>query len=222
VIYAYGICEPVVAAPPPDRRGLGGATLRVLERDGLAAVYSRHRSLRPEPAPRLVLTHERVVEAIMARGAVLPLRFGMQLVREEALAAVLAARRVEMLRGLDYVRGRVEMGLRVIPAHPPDPNSDRRERSGRDYLLARVCEHRQAQWAAREVHAPLDALATASVVRDRAAPPAVLVAAYLVDAGAVEDFRRHAQSIAARHEDMQIHLTGPWPPYSFVDGVKQE
>jgi hypothetical protein len=114
------------------------------------------------------------------------------------------------------------MGLRVIPAPPPDPNLDRRERSGRDYLLARVCEHRQAQWAARELHAPLDGLAAASVVRDRAAPPAVLVAAYLVDAVAVEDFRRHAQSIAARHEDMQIHLTGPWPPYSFVDGEKNK
>jgi Gas vesicle synthesis protein GvpL/GvpF len=221
VIYAYGICEPAAAAPPPDRRGLGGATLRALERDGLAAVYSRHRSLRPHPDPKFVLTHERVVEAIMARGAVLPLRFGTRLEREEALSAVLAERRVEMLRRLQYVRGHLEMGLRVIPARHPDPQSVRRERSGRDYLLARVREHREAQWAARELHAPLDALAAASIVRDRAAPPAVLVAAYLVDRGAVDEFRSRARNNAAGHEDMQVHVTGPWPPYSFVGGQEQ-
>lgn len=220
MIYAYGICEPTVAAPPPSRRGLGGAALRVLERDGLAAIYSRHRSLRPQPAPALVLTHERVVEAIMARGAVLPLRFGTQLDREEALSAVLAERRVEMLRGLGYVKGRVEMGLRVIPARPPGHPRRRGESSGRDYLLARVCEHREAQLAAREMHTPLAALAAASVVRDRAAAPAILVASYLVDADAVEHFRGLAEGIAARHKTMQIHLTGPWPPYSFVAGHK--
>lgn len=158
----------------------------------------------------------------MARGAVLPLRFGMQLEREEALSAVLAERHLEMLRGLRYVRGHVEMGLRVIPAHHPDQDPVRRERSGRDYLLARVREHREAQWAARELHAPLDALAAASVVRDRAAPPAVLVAAYLVETGGVGEFRNRARKIAAGHEDMQIHLTGPWPPYSFVDGEEQK
>jgi Gas vesicle synthesis protein GvpL/GvpF len=217
VIYAYAISEPAVAAPPPNRSGLGGAQLRVLEHDGLAVVYSRHRLLHPQPRTDLVQTHERVIEAIMARGPVLPLRFGARFEREEALSEVLAERRSELLRGLAYVRGRIEMGLRVTPISAAHDGRRWPTRSGRDYLLARVSEHRQGERAARDVHAPLAELSVASHVRKRPAPPAVLVASYLVEEGLVDAFRRCAERIAAAApEDPQISVTGPWPPYSFT------
>ena len=75
MIYAYGICEASGTPSPVDRRGLGGTKLRTLQLDGLAAVYSCHRSFRPQPSRELILSHEHVVEAMMARGPVLPLRF---------------------------------------------------------------------------------------------------------------------------------------------------
>jgi hypothetical protein len=216
VIYAYGICEPDAADPPPGRRGLGGATLRTLESDGLAAVYSRHRSLRTQPSPELVLAHERVLEAVMERGPVLPMRFGTELEGEERLAAVLAERHDELARALERVRGHVEMGLRVLPARDR-PGGGRDGQSGRDYLMARVADRRRAERAARELHAPLAELAGASGVRDRPAPPALLVSSYLVESGGVERFRARAAELAARHDDLQIAVTGPWPPYSFTD-----
>ena len=216
MIYAFGICEPPAAEPPPRRGGLGGATLRTLQREGVAAVYTRHRSLRPRPSQELVLAHERVIEAVMARGTVLPLRFGTQLEAEERLAAVLAERRDQLLRALDRVRGRVELGLRVLPARGSRPDGGGSEGSGRAYLLGLVDEHRRAERAAREVHVPLTALAAASCLRDRPAPPAVLVAAYLVDSARVSEFRTRAEELAAHHEDLQVFVTGPWPPYSFT------
>jgi hypothetical protein len=222
VIYAYGICEPGAASPPPPRRGLGGARLRALESDGLAAVYSRHRSLRPRPSPELVLAHERVVEAIMARGPVLPLRFGTQLEREEELGAALAERRDELVRALERVRGHVELGLRVIPERGSKPDLDTREQTGRAYLLARAAEHRRANEAARDLHGPLAELAAESLVRERPAPPAILVATYLVDASRVAEFRARADELAARHGHLQVMVTGPWPPYNFVEEEPRE
>jgi hypothetical protein len=216
VIYAYGICEPAAASPPPPRRGLGGATLRALQSDGLAAVYSRHRSLRPQPSPELVLAHERVVEAIMARGPVLPMRFGTQLEREELLADALVERRDELLDALERVRGHVELGLRVIPHPDSKPGGDAGERTGRTYLLARAAEHRRANEAARDLHGPLAELAAAELVREHAPPPAILVATYLVDAGRVAEFRARANELAASQEDLHVVVTGPWPPYNFA------
>jgi Gas vesicle synthesis protein GvpL/GvpF len=213
LIYAYGICEPAVAAVSRRCRGLGGATLRALESNGVAAVYSRHRSLRPRPTPEFVLAHERVVEAIMRHGDVLPLRFGTQLESEERLAAALAERREELLRALERVHGYVELGLRVISERGSD--SPQTQQSGRAYLLVRTAQHRRADQAAREIHTPLASLAVASVVRERPAAPAVLVAAYLVDHSRVNEFRARAQKLAARQEQLQVVVTGPWPPYNF-------
>jgi hypothetical protein len=216
VIYAYVICEPAAAVASSRHLGLNGAKLRALKRHGVAAVYSRHRSLQPRPTPELVMAHERVVEAIMVGGTVLPLRFGTQFEDEERLAAVLGERRDELLHALDRVRGQVELGLRVSRRRDSESAGAAGEGSGREYLLARVDEHRRAERAAREFHMPLAALANASVVRDHAAPPAILVAAYLVDAGRVTDFRRRGHELAAREEALQVAVTGPWPPYSFV------
>jgi hypothetical protein len=215
VIYAYGICEPAVTAPTLPRRGLGGARLRALDRGGLAAVYSRHRSLRPRPTPQLVLAHERVVEAVMARGAVLPLRFGTELEREEELAAVLSSRREELLQSLERVRGKAELGVRMIPEHP-DPGSRAAEPTGRGYLLARVREHHHDQQAIREVHGALVALSAASCIRDPPRPPAILVASYLVDSERIAEFRRQADQVARDQSGVRVMVTGPWPPYSFA------
>lgn len=222
MIYAYGICEPATASPPPSRRGLGGATLRALETDALAAVYSRHRALQPRPSPELVLAHERVVEAIMARGPMLPLRFGAQLHGEEQLTAVLRERRDELLRAIDRVRGHVELGLRVIPEPGSKPHPEKAGRSGRAYLLALAAERRRADQAARELHAPLAELAADSMVRERAAPPAILVAAYLVDVDRVADFRARADELGAKRKDLQVVVTGPWPPYNFASEESHE
>lgn len=215
MIYAYGICDPAIRSPTLRRRGLGGATLRAFERDGLAVIYSRHRSLRPRPVRKLVMDHERVVEAIMARGPVLPLRFGTQLEREEELEAVLAARHDELLRSLERVRGKVEVGLRVIP---PKPTVDRRGggATGRAYLLARVRAHRRDREAIRELHPPLVSLSEATCIRQPQDGRASFVAAYLVDSARVDEFRRKADELAKRHVGIRVIVTGPWPPYSFA------
>jgi hypothetical protein len=162
-----------------------------------------------------VLHHERVVEAIMATRAVLPLRFGTQLEHEEQLTALLAARGGELTRSLERVRGKTELGVRVIPVPPPSGGGDD-ESTGRGYLLARVDAHRQRQDALRDVHAALGALAEASCIRQPGAAPAILVAAYLVDSERVTEFRRQAHRLVGRPPGTRMMVTGPWPPYSFA------
>jgi hypothetical protein len=216
MIYAYAICEPTAADPPPGGVGLSGARLRVLESDGLGAIYSRHRARFVRPSTNLVLKHQRVVQRVMAGGPVLPLRFGTQLETEQQLARELAQRRQKLLCALDRVRGHVELGLRVFVERDRETDTEPETLSGRDYLLARVGNHAHARILQHELHAPLARLATANVLRTRAASPAILVAAYLVDAGAVAEFRRRANELAEQQTHAHVLITGPWPPYSFA------
>jgi hypothetical protein len=231
MVHAYAICS-TDALGPGRRRGLGGAALNVVACDDLAAVYSRHRTLRPAPTAANVLVHERVVEAVMEHGPALPFRFATRLESPARLAGVLEERHDELRAALERVRGRVEMGVRVLPrvglgdwasaasdaagaaALPPaQPAPDR----GRRYLLARAALRRRADQAARELHRPLAEVAVASVLSDRPRAPATLVAAYLVDKARVESFRERFAELAAALPGCEVFLSGPLPPYNFVD-----
>jgi len=214
VIYVYAIREVEAAPPAPEQRGLGATRLRVMECDGIAAVFSRHRTLRPRPVPTMMWSHEAVVEHLMRRGPVLPLRFGTMLGDERALRAILRERREDLASGLERVRGRVELSVRVLGA--PAAERPQTKDGGRAYLMARREAYRRAERAAGEVHKPLAALAHDARLRAPAPPPAILAAAYLVDRPRVGAFKARVGALAAARADASIVGTGPWPPYSFV------
>lgn len=214
MIYVYAIGEARTLEPDSAERGLGDARLHVLAHDGLAAVFSRHRTLRPEPKPDSLWRHEAVVERLMAQAPVLPLRFGTMLRGEEELGTFLRESGDELAEGLERVRGRVELGVRVLGEPPRERPVG--ERSGRDYLMARRDAHHRAERTAGEVHEPLAAVAHEARLRSPGAPPAILAGAYLVDRGAVDAFKARVSTLAAARVDVSIVCTGPWPPYSFV------
>src|SRR4051794_18233492 len=177
--YVYAVIEADAPSPP--------ATLYAVRHGALAAVVADHAT--PQPTPEALRRHEAVVEGLMARGPVLPLRFGGV---TDDVAGWLAAREDELAPLLDRVRGAVELGVRG-----GDDAGAGAPASGTDYLLRRVADE--------HVHAPLAALARASVRRRRPH-----VGAYLVDRDVVDRF--HAR---VRELDRRLVCTGPWPPYSF-------
>jgi Gas vesicle synthesis protein GvpL/GvpF len=214
MIYVYAISEPRPMLQAPEQRGLGGARLRLLRCSGIAAVFSRHRTLRPRPSPETLWSHEAVVRQLMAKGAVLPLRFGTVLDGEHALRGILVERHAEFAQGLERVRGHVELGVRVLGA--PARERPQGQGSGRAYLMALHAAHHRTERTARELHEPLAAMAYDARLRPPAAPPTILAAAYLVDRGRVDAFRAHVSALNAERDDVSIACTGPWPPYSFV------
>jgi hypothetical protein len=45
----------------------------------------------------------------------------------------------------------------------------------------------------------------------------VLNGIYLLDADRAAEFASVARQFAAEHATLRVEITGPWPPYSFVD-----
>jgi gas vesicle protein GvpL/GvpF len=212
VIYLYGVAE--AGAKTPDCQGLDGAPVGVVEVGRLAGLYSRHERGRFDPAPAALWSHDRMVEAAMRNGAVLPARFGTTFGDVEALGAVLAAEHDRLSGQLEDVRGCVELAVRVsLP-----PSSIPRPRNGREYVSARLTRDRASRAAAERTLVPLQAHALRSHRPSQTSERGELTASYLVRAEAVEGFADQVKVLAQRHSELAVSCTGPWPPYSFVGG----
>jgi hypothetical protein len=223
MIWVYAICDRP-ELQPPRRRGLAQAPLDGIAEGPLLAVFTSHVHSPSEPALDALWVHERVVDRLMAEHTVLPMRFGTRLEDVEQLRQVLRERRAAFTTALDRVRGRVELGVRAlaaapavtasgdpVPALPPGPPL-----TGRDYLLGKLRNGRQAEDAAQALHEPLVALSVEARRQAPRSPQELLRASYLVDRAVVARFRATVERLQRAHPEAGILCTGPWPAYSFV------
>lgn len=217
MIWVYAIAErPDV--PLPAVTGLAGAALEGVRGGGLVAVASRHTDDCEASDVEALWAHETVVERLMARRAVLPMRFGSRFGDVAALHHALTGRHDELLAALDRVRGRVELAVRAVASGPVPVQPTAQRVTGERYVRARLEARDRAEAAGSALHARLAALAVAERRRPRRESRELLRAAYLVERPAVAEFRALAQRLQRERPDAALLCTGPWPPYSFVDG----
>jgi hypothetical protein len=198
--------------------GVAGTTTRNIRHRDLGAVVSPVADTRFEVGEEAMWAHEAVVEQLMARGPVLPMRFGTALPDDETVVELLSSRRDGFLEALDRVRGAVELGVRaVVDVDPETRGPAETPRSGSDYLLGRLQEQRDADALGRRVHEPLAELARESTLRVAYDGHVRVRASYLVDASRIDRFRARVLELEREGETGVISCTGPWPPYSFVE-----
>jgi hypothetical protein len=209
VIEVYAITDRPGAPLPPLGR------LELAAHGGIAGVYAQIDPEQGRASAEALWHHERLLEALMADRAVLPMRYGTVLADESQLRRVLAERSKEFSRLLHTVRGRVELALRMLPPES-EGVADEQARSGREYMEARVRRRREGEEAIALLR-PLDRIADACRTPGTAAD-GVARRSYLVERERVEHFTALVQQLQAAHADLRMTCTGPWPPYSFVSG----
>ncbi|MDX6656089.1 MAG: Gas vesicle synthesis protein GvpL/GvpF, partial [Solirubrobacteraceae bacterium] len=69
------------------------------------------------------------------------------------------------------------------------------------------------------LHEPLAAVAVAARRWPQRSPEELLRTSYLVDQPAVAQFRGAVESLQREHPETALLCTGPWPAYSFVEGL---
>jgi hypothetical protein len=182
--------------------------------------------------------HHEVLTAIADAGPLLPVRLVTVYRGDEQVREMLRDRAGEFAGLLVRMSGRKEWGVKVYAvgqatADRPDSAAERRadeetERPGTAYLKRRgkTLRGRETAWRravdrAGQIDAVLSRIAVATR-HHRAQDPRlsgradlmVLNSAYLVDEGRTGDFT--ATAVAMREDDLDVQLTGPWPPYSFT------
>jgi Gas vesicle synthesis protein GvpL/GvpF len=236
-LYVYCLSDEVTEEELARLRGLGGEPARLFAHAGLAAVVS---SFEEEPVPvtrEHVLAHSRLNSQLLARTTPLPFRFGT-LVTEERLAAYMGGRGVALREALAFVRGCVEMGVKLMwdaaaeaRAAESEGDADGEQGpaagGGTAFLLAKRRALRGDEGLRRradELAAWLDGrvsdLARATRARVRPSESLVVRAAHLVGRERVGEYRERLRAIRQERPGLRFLTSGPWPPYSFSDEIK--
>jgi hypothetical protein len=233
----YGI---VPAETPLDGvpTGIGGAPVGRVVAGGLAALVSPVEGEDLHATRRDLLSHAAVLEHAVAAGPVLPLRFGIVLRDEEAVAEELLEARHDELSALlerferlvelrvkgfyveeavlreivrsDRTIARLNEATRGIPEAALHPQ---RIRLGE--AVARALEARREN-DGRAILARLRPLAE-EVVVDESDATIAFAASFLVDRGHVEAFDRAMDELARAHDGLiTFKYLGPLAPHSFV------
>jgi hypothetical protein len=187
--------------------------------------------------------HEAVLEAALARSAVVPLRLCTVFAGEEQVRAMLARERGVLGDALERLDGRTEWGVKAyadrgaiereaLKRSVDDDDEVAEMSAGTAYMNRRRAEARAREeveeiadeWA-RTMHARLAAIATEALLNPLQRPELsghdgemFLNGVYLVSDAEVPGFRAAVAALADEFDrrGVEIDLTGPWPAYNFV------
>ncbi|RKH17019.1 GvpL/GvpF family gas vesicle protein [Corallococcus sp. CA047B] len=224
--YVYAILR-AAGGWEPELAGLGTSPVRTVREDDLVALVSDAAGLRVAPTRSHLLTHQRVADAVLREHTVVPVAFGTVLPSEERVREVLRTAHAPLVRALDVLEGRVELGLKVychrdaltrrleeeapeLARRPSEPEEDHEQRME----LALLERTTRDMGVLRDGLGPLVAAAHESAPLGERM---LLNAAFLVDRAAVAAFEARLRTLAARTEVYAYRFSGPWPGYSFVD-----
>jgi Gas vesicle synthesis protein GvpL/GvpF len=239
--YLYGIVE---RAQPSgvDARGLDGTSrVRVVASGDLGAVVSAHttasnlHALPRESLLKDLVAYQRVVERVMRRQSVLPVRFGTQLQSAGEARDLVSQNRTTLSEAFARMRGMTELEVAATweigcvlqeIGHDPavvsareaielrgDPTLEDRLQFGR--LVESHIELRRAA-IRRRVLDTLEPLASSTATHALVDERLVMNEAFLISAGDLPEFERQVHGLDALFDgQIDFRIVGPLPPYTF-------
>jgi hypothetical protein len=183
--------------------------------------------------------HEAVVEELACGQAIVPMKLFTLFTTDARALAHMAKIRRRLERVLDRVEGCEEWGLRVYfdERRAMDAAAKRAHReaaglaTGAGFLFFKKRRQEAQEGAVAEAREDAESLfdalgRRAKDARQRAPMQGagarlLLDAFFLVSRGKIAGFRAAAKKSAAKIErpGLEVRLSGPWPPYSFVGGA---
>lgn len=154
------------------------------------------------PIDDIAIQHHRdVISAYALRGPVLPAPTGVVFRSEEAVHSWLELHSGALSEALSFVENRVAGRVHISRA-----NTAEAQGAGLD-IDGVAAESLRALRAAAVATLPLRADRSAGIV---------MTAAFLVEQDLWEQFKAEVDALAKRSSGVTYALTGPWPPYDFV------
>ena len=222
-LYAYCLCADLDTFDK-SVTGVSGAEVRVLKIEGIAVLVSECDAI---PTNREnALAHAAVVRSVLDRTTPMPFRFGT-LATEQQLRSFVATNKRAIANKLAHLRGCVEMDLKTTwQSSNPSPNKPnpaagpgtafllekRRELVGDDQALAERAE------LSTFFRTELGSLIKDEKIGLQPSEKTNLTRVYhLVESARIKEYRARVEELRAQRPELQLDLSGPWPPYSFAN-----
>ncbi|MFE0136379.1 GvpL/GvpF family gas vesicle protein [Streptomyces sp. NPDC059037] len=235
--YVYGIAACSHPSLPVGMDGVGKPPhpVRVIKEGELAAVVSdAPDGLRPKR--NNLLAHQKVLNEAAAAGAVLPMRFGSLAPDDAAVTSVLAERAEHYHERLRTLAGKAEYNIK---ASHDEAAALHRVMAENQELRALAEANRAAGGGSYEQRLRLGEMVVAAVkgreaedavqLRRALEPAAEAVSAgpdstgwlanvsFLVERASAEEFLGAVQEVRETLPHVELRVSGPLPPYSFVE-----
>jgi hypothetical protein len=239
VVWVYAVAAHLDPGQLSGLTGVGGEPVRAVAEAGLSAVVGSvdAAAFGDSSFPNLLAdvasietigrAHHQVVASVGSDGPVVPLRLATVYPDDVVVRALLAAHRADLAELLQSFSGTQEWGMKVY-LEPADGEA----RGGPGAAApaeqggppGQEPRWQQAEACAAEIDRALSGMAIAA--RRHPTPYLrisggdgwmLLNGVYLLDAARAAEFAAIAQSLIGEHAALRAEVTGPWPPYSFVD-----
>jgi Gas vesicle synthesis protein GvpL/GvpF len=234
--YAYGIVEQQAflngarARRPftiPNLKGIGGREVFGYPSGDFAVVVTDH--LPGTLDQQAALDHAHVVSECFKIGTVLPFRFGTVFDTDEALRRAVRSNRRHFQESVNNLRGKSEMHLKLMvrdgSLHEVASALPLPSKVGIEYLTRlreRAALDRDRQSKAKtlsvQVHRHFNPLAEEVSCKKVDKGGILIDIAHLIDSKQVEKYQNRYASATRQFKNVELVLSGPWPPYHFLRG----
>jgi hypothetical protein len=233
IVYCIARASAFAGGPPIQARGLAEGGIRLIPYRDLVAIVGDTEEERYQVSRANVKAHQDVLDEVMKRSDVLPLRFGEVAPDDEEVRRLLLEDQYEgLVRRLDRVHDRIELALRLSfeepslfdelrSMHTELASAGQRATSFEDRVsLGQNIAQLIASRREREAELILDELQPLAVDVVTSEPTSdlmILNAAFLVDRSRVQEFDRRVRALGEREGGrLTLRYVGPLAPYSFV------
>lgn len=216
-------------------KGLEGSFVYSLTYKDISAVVSDVNKNRFKINTENALAYEKIMELLMEKYTLLPMRFGTLVKNDKEATGILQENYDVFVNNLKQVNGKLEYGLKVLwdiennklEDDVKDLNKVDESKEGslyKKYLMDKLKEQKineavikRAEQIIENINKPLADLSFLSKFKKMTTSKLILDAVYLVEEEKKEIFVQKAEELKKTHSNLDFLLTGPWPPYNFVN-----
>ena len=231
-IYAYGIIDSN-SGMDEAIKGLGEASVYNIPYRDIGIVVSDLEAQVQIKTKESILKHEEVVERLMDRFTVLPMRLYTVFSKKEDMLLKVKDHYEDFIENIDRVREKCEFGIKVIwagdiikeriinahknesPAHPEQPGTKFMKEKFEKYKIDKEFEE-EADRCIVIVDGFISKFISEKKLEKLKTDNLLLSASYLVDKEKKDDFKKAFEELKSSGGDLQFMLSGPWPAYNFI------